>query len=272
MSPRRIRRIVLATALVAAALPAAASADTRIAQTAVTDPTGGATATVELWQRSSDGAVYPKVTVHDIRADNVCAHGSVNWKHESGNTYFDTGMYACGAGASKSYTKGARNWRSYDSVSISASVDNGPVASAPLHAFSSSPGGGTGRLGPRRTGGKCDSTFMKSAVAKNEGLRFKVSFVPTWQARSYGRFGLPRMWEDLRTCAPFPPLKGWQVKSLWQQLMCHAFWAPTEKTGGGKTWDLEGWLAPVSAWQVTNPAAVAKHECNWKARSAEMWS
>jgi hypothetical protein len=195
MSPHPISRIALGAALLLllVALPSAASADTRLATNAVTDPTGGATVTAELWQRSSDGAVYPKVTVQDVRADGACAHGSVNWKHENGNTYFDTDMPACGTGASRTYTKGARNWTVYDSASISASVDRGPVASAPLHAFTSGEsvvpvmddrGDGGGGDEP---GAKCVRGPYIKRWLSNEGARLRTqehSYTRlTWQAR-----------------------------------------------------------------------------------------
>jgi hypothetical protein len=278
MSPHPISRLARGaalTALLLAALPSVASADTRIATNAVTDPSGGATVTAEVWKSSSDGAVYPKVVVHDIRADGICAHGSINWKHDNGNTYFDTGMWVCGAGTSKSYTKGARNWRDYASVSMSASVDRGPVASAHLADFSSMQTtpqpGGTGVLGPRRTGGKCDSDYMTDAVAKGKGTLFKTWFTPTWRARSYGRFRWKTIWADLKKCAPFPPLQEWQIASLQQQLRCHAYWAVSEYTGGGDTWDLEGWLAPIDEWLIRDPVSIRRHECNWKLQGAGVW-
>jgi hypothetical protein len=119
----------------------AAGPDRRLAATSVTDATRGAVGRVELWQRGSDGAVYPKVWVADARADGVCAHATVQWLHRNGNVYTDYGSWICGAGTSSKEpsVKGARNWRDYRSVSIAAFVDNGTPAAAPLYDFIAHP-------------------------------------------------------------------------------------------------------------------------------------
>jgi hypothetical protein len=124
--------------LVLAALPAAAgAADRRIGGVQnLTDPTGGATVTAELRQRSTNGAVYPVVTVADSGADGICAHGAVAWEHRNGRTYMDYGMWHCGAGTqSQPIAKPERNWRMYRRVSVSAFVDGGQWRTVLMHDF-----------------------------------------------------------------------------------------------------------------------------------------
>jgi hypothetical protein len=148
---------VLVLCLLAGLAGTASAADRRLAAASRVDPTGGATAYVELWQRDSDGAVYPKVWIQDTKADCICAHAAVMWAHVNGNTYPDYGSYVCGHTQRKGpFVWGTRNWTQYRSVSLAAFVDNGAPATQPLYDFAEHPptfddaskgGGGIGAIG-----------------------------------------------------------------------------------------------------------------------------
>jgi hypothetical protein len=275
MSPKQIAGVALGAvlALLLVALPSAAHADSKLAEQQLTDATGGATVHAELWRRSSDGAVYGRVVVADTAGDGICAHASLNWLHENGNTYFDTGMWVCGYGTSRTFTPGARNWTKYRQVSVSASVDNGGAASRLLASFETSgqgdiggpPDAGVGRPPAAGVGGPCESRWMTAASSKGDGSEFKVSMTPTRRARWSGRSPASwlAIWSDLRRCAPFPDsLTRSQERSLYKQLACHAVFG-VHKELGGPEWDLEA-RHPNIPWSVVlGPAAVAVHECNW---------
>jgi len=131
-----MRKPLLMLALLPAALPAAAHADVQLADKTVADATGGAAARVQLWQRSSDGAVYPRVWVSDTKADGICAHAAVLWHHVNGKTYTDYGSWVCGPGQGQGPAdKPARNWRHYRSVSLAAFVDGRDPVPVGLYDF-----------------------------------------------------------------------------------------------------------------------------------------
>jgi hypothetical protein len=115
--------VTVAALTLFAGLPRAASADTFLNGDCVQSHTGGSYVCTDLYQRSSDGAVYLKVWVYDDKADGLCAHGTVGWTHENGNIYNDYGMWVCGYGTGEYFTTPARNSQDYDAVWLAAFED-----------------------------------------------------------------------------------------------------------------------------------------------------
>lgn len=128
--------VAVAALMLCAGLPRAASADALLNGECVQSQTGGSFVCADLYERSSDGAVYLKVWVYDEKADGLCAHGTVVWTHENGRIYNDYGMWVCGAGTGQYFTTPARNWQQYQTVWIEA-FDDGDGGYAMSHVLAS---------------------------------------------------------------------------------------------------------------------------------------
>jgi Prokaryotic phospholipase A2 len=122
MSRTTLTRIALMTVLAAALIAQPASADMGIDRETV--EVDGAQVQARMIQ-ARNGGVYAKVLVRDTKADGVCAHGTIGWHHVSGQSYYDYGMWWCGAGTAKEFTVPVRDWRAYERLSVGAFVDNG---------------------------------------------------------------------------------------------------------------------------------------------------
>jgi len=103
-------------------------------------------------------------------------------------------------------------------------------------------------------------TFDKAG----EELTTTITLWPTAFARlESGGDDADAMWEELQSRTPLPDsLTQDQRDSLYKQLWCHAEYAKTEDFGG-PTWDLEADHPNIPWSEVSGPADVFEHRCNW---------
>lgn len=102
----------------------------------------------------------------------------------------------------------------------------------------------------------CDSRWMTKAHVVGFRAATRVSFVPTQDARRWGRLipgAYVLIWNDLQRCVAMPQLSGSQADSLYKQMACHVLYG-VDPVFGGPSWDLEAWHENVSWFAALNLA------------------
>ena len=116
-------------------------------------------------------------------------------------------------------------------------------------------------------GKNCNTSLIMRVTVKGYDRNVRVAIQPTTLARTVGRLRVGEMWSQMWNCVHYPNgLYGWQGDSLYDQLLCHAYWSfygGPFGWSGGPTWDLESWRPAKSDSYIKGTGSFLSHRCNW---------